>query len=49
MPVSGSSAPGSAVDYLESDAGHCLPPEAVRRAQRLVATVATAKPSQPPR
>jgi phospholipase/carboxylesterase len=33
------SAGGLAVDYLETDAGHWLPPEAVARARELVATV----------
>ena len=40
---------GLAVEYLESDAGHWLPPEAVRRAEGLVAAVASTKPSRPPR
>jgi phospholipase/carboxylesterase len=36
---------GLAVDYLESDAGHWLPPEVLPRAAALVGDIAPAKPS----
>ena len=40
---------GLAVDYVESDAGHWLPPEVVSRAVALVAAVTGARSQAPDR
>ena len=39
MRTSCSTAGGLAVDYVETDAGHWLPPEAVAPARELVAAI----------